>query len=154
VPRPLDGNNDGTAVCDIGAYEFVHPSADSDKDKMPDTWEIDNLLNPAINDAQGDRDHDMFQNANEYIAGTDPGDPLSLLSVRDIRTAMAATGSVAFSWLTTSGRTYWVYSSTNLRTQPVWQSTVFTNQSWNGGILTYTNQNPQPKYFRVGVRYL
>jgi len=23
IARPVDGNNDGTAVCDVGAYEFM-----------------------------------------------------------------------------------------------------------------------------------
>lgn len=39
VSRPLDGRNDGTNAWDVGAYEYVHPQADSDGDGMRDAAE-------------------------------------------------------------------------------------------------------------------
>lgn len=35
-PRALDGDNDGTDLADMGAFEYVHPSADSDGDGVTD----------------------------------------------------------------------------------------------------------------------
>jgi len=40
VSRPLDGRHDGTNQWDIGAMEFVHPTADSDADTMRDAYEV------------------------------------------------------------------------------------------------------------------
>lgn len=77
VARPLDGDNDGDARRDIGAYEYVHPAADSDRDQMPDAAEI--------------------------AAGTDPVNPLSRLQVRAI--AMAGTNLV-LRWDSAPGRAY------------------------------------------------
>ena len=38
VPRPLDGDADGVALSDLGAFEVVHPTADTDGDDLPDAW--------------------------------------------------------------------------------------------------------------------
>jgi len=72
--RPLDGNNDGTARHDLGAYEYVYEGSllDSDGDGMPDDWEIANGLNPLVNDAALDPDGDGLTNLQEYTLGTDP----------------------------------------------------------------------------------
>ena len=53
VARPLDGNANGVAAFDMGAFEFVHPLADTDGDSARD--------------------------AAEVIAGTNPTDPASVL---------------------------------------------------------------------------
>lgn len=40
IPRPLDGDNDGQARHDMGTYEFVHPTADTDGDRLIDNDEL------------------------------------------------------------------------------------------------------------------
>jgi hypothetical protein len=45
---------------------------DTDGDGMPDAWEVDHYLNPAVNDAQNDNDNDGLKNIDEYHYRTDP----------------------------------------------------------------------------------
>jgi hypothetical protein len=64
----------------MGAYE--HIGADTDRDGMPDLWEIDHELdpdNPA--DAMWDSDRDGMINRNEFVAGTLPWDASSVLKL-------------------------------------------------------------------------
>lgn len=58
--------------------EEVGADWDSDKDGMPDAWELKYGLNPLdAGDASGDLDRDGFTNIEEFLAGTDPTDPKS-----------------------------------------------------------------------------
>jgi hypothetical protein len=60
--RPLDGDGDGTALFDIGAYEF-RPFTDSDGDGLDDL--VDNCpfdANPQQEDGDGDGDGDACDN--------------------------------------------------------------------------------------------
>lgn len=51
---PLDGNNDGYACIDIGAFEFLNYDADSDGDGLSDGHEVDTGLTiPTQSDAGG-----------------------------------------------------------------------------------------------------
>ena len=42
---------------------------------MPDFYEIQNGLNPLIDDSSLDPDNDGYSNLNEYEMGSDPHDP-------------------------------------------------------------------------------
>ncbi|NJO00015.1 MAG: hypothetical protein HC875_40840, partial [Anaerolineales bacterium] len=48
------------------------PEADSDGDGLADGWEMDNGLDPLVNDAADDPDNDGLTNLAEYQAGSDP----------------------------------------------------------------------------------
>ncbi len=85
IPRPLDGDNDGSAVVDMGCYEYVNPSADSDGDQIPDGWENDSGLNAASSNApSANADSDPFTDIEEYIADTQPTNAASYLAISDI----------------------------------------------------------------------
>jgi len=80
VPRPLDGDADATSRVDMGCYEFISPSADTDGDGIPDRWEWDRGLDPTdAADGEADSDGDSFSNRKEYLADTDPWDADSCL---------------------------------------------------------------------------
>ena len=50
------GGADTAWIDDVTFPGFV----DSDGDSMPDGWEIDNDMDPLIDDANGDADNDLF----------------------------------------------------------------------------------------------
>jgi hypothetical protein len=88
VPRPLDGDHDGDSVCDIGAYEFIHGAADSDRD--------------------GQRD------ADEIVAGTSPTNAAERFAIDRVFTGSSPAEAWQVAWGTVSGRLYTVLTSTNL----------------------------------------
>jgi hypothetical protein len=96
TPRPLDGDNSGSAAVDIGAYEFIHALADTDGDIMPDIYELDHGFNP-VNplDASENPDEDPQDNVHEYVAGTDPWDGSSYFHITIIDTSAPG---VAIEW--------------------------------------------------------
>lgn len=111
--RPLDGHNIGHSqwiLWDIGAHEYVHPDADTDKDGMPDAWEAPHGLNLIADDSALDLDADGQLNLGELLAGTDPRDPASALQ---LLTPCAASGGVAVSWASVTGRTYTLERATS-----------------------------------------
>ncbi|GIK36978.1 MAG: hypothetical protein BroJett011_08110 [Chloroflexota bacterium] len=61
-------------IAKIYAQDQLPQDPDADDDGMPDQWEADNGLDPQINDANGDLDHDGLANLEEYQKGTNPND--------------------------------------------------------------------------------
>jgi hypothetical protein len=47
---------------------------DADNDRMDDRWEVNHGLDPNVNDANGDLDHDGLTNLEEYLDGINPND--------------------------------------------------------------------------------
>ena len=96
MPRPLDGDADGTPASDMGVYEFVHPMADTDADGLTDTSEL-----YGADPTEGDSDGDGLGAGGEVVADTDPLDEGSLLAF----TGLAPTNPMSDQvWTTPSWR--------------------------------------------------
>lgn len=68
-----DSDGDGLSdYAEVFVYRTDPTKADTDKDGMPDGWEVKHGLNPLKNDAHGDKDKDGVDNLTEYKQGRDP----------------------------------------------------------------------------------
>jgi hypothetical protein len=122
---------------------------DTDGDEMTDGWEVNNGLNPLLNDASGNGDGDQLSNYQEWIAGTSPTNGNSTFRIDGIAIVTNEFSPVIY-WQSVSGRYYSVHSKSNL-TDVSWD----TNQSRRfsqGGMLSYTNLNAaQTHFYRISV---
>lgn len=114
----------------IGAREFVDPdTVDTDRDGMPDVWEELHELDPEdAADAGLDGDLDGATNLEEFIAGTDPGDPESVFRLT-FTVATDQNGRVEFAAQT--GRSY------RLETRE-----LASNSGWEPGTAIISPGNP------------
>jgi hypothetical protein len=129
VPRPLDGNANGHAGYDIGAYEFLNGAADSDGDGLSDT--------------------------NELRAGTGLVDPASYLGIMDVWLApgIGATGLVV-RWQSVTGKVYRLQRGTNLLDTPPCPVLVCTNIPAVPPMNTHTDTTAVgqgPWFYRIGL---
>ncbi|MBI3416366.1 MAG: lamin tail domain-containing protein [Verrucomicrobia bacterium] len=91
---------------------------DADADGLPDAWEIVHGLD--LNDARDaahDEDDDGLNNFQEYLAGTDPFDPSSVLS---LSIARLPTGKPRLTFAAAAGKSYSVQFRGDLNTG-VWE---------------------------------
>ena len=95
-----------------------------------------------------DPDHDGTATWQEWIAGTDPTNRLSVLSVTNLSTSAAG---YVLSWPSVSNRIYWVDRSTNL-IQPSFES-LATNLPATPPMNVYTDQVPvlDRAFYRIRV---
>jgi hypothetical protein len=110
-PRPLDGNWDGTAAFDVGAFEYDPQTADSSSDGIPDYWCCQYGFDP--NDpsvATQNPDQDAFSNLDEWVADTDPTNAQSLFRIL----AISNLPPVTVYFLSSSNRLYSLLFSTDL----------------------------------------
>ncbi len=102
------------AVAASFSPRFFTPTiaADNDNDGMADDWEIQHFRNLGFSDGTSDTDGDSFTDRQEFIAGTDPWDATSRLELTGL-----VGGSNLF-WKAVQGKSYSVFTSTNLVTGP------------------------------------
>jgi parallel beta-helix repeat protein len=147
--RPLDGNGDGLARFDIGAFEYLLSSADSNGDGIPDGWCQRYGLNPIDPQvAAGDPDLDAYTTFQEWVADTDPTNALSYFHIA----AITSVSPLAVAFQSSSNRQYTLYFCTNLDgghwTQVMGQANLPGTGSLS--VLQDTNAIP-PTFYRVGV---
>ena len=95
------------------ATDVIQPGIDSDHDGIADAFELSVTDPPSLDvlTATGDYDHDGSTDLEEYIAGTNPMNPLSRLSVTD---AVVSGNEFTLTWTSMPGRHYRITSSINL----------------------------------------
>jgi len=152
MPRPLDGNGNGRVDFDIGAYELLLATADSNGDGIPDGWTWQNGFDPtATGVATGNPDGDRYNTGDEWVADTNPHDPQSEFEITDITRGQ----QVGVSFLSSSNRVYALYGATNLVSEAAAWTAVAgsTNVRGTGNTLTLNDAtNSVQKFYRVEVR--
>jgi hypothetical protein len=150
LPRPLDGTGGGVARFDMGAHEYLLPTADSNGDGIPDGWTRRygfSPLDPGL--ATADPDRDGCPTLHEYVADTDPTNAASLFRLETLPDGRPAV--VGFS--SSSNRLYTLYYRTNL-TAGTWAIVPGQADISGAGGTQYLSDTNQAagKYYRVGVR--
>src|SRR6185437_5757825 len=127
-----------------GTNQFLF--TDTDADGLPDAWEMQYFGTLAYG-ANDDPDHDGLSNYQEYIAGTNPSNANSVLRVTEIN---AASGQVNLTWNSVAGKTYTIYSASQIGGP---YTPVLTMPSaGNGQTSTNLTGSASNQFYRVGVQ--
>ncbi len=143
----LDGNPrivGGTV--DVGAYEFQTPSS-----LLSYAW-LQKYGLPTDGSADyGDPDGDGLNNWQEWRAGTDPTNPLSVLRLMK---PVPGPSGIAVSWHSVDTRTYFLERNTNLGVAPFFLP-LSSNIVGQAGTTTLLDTNAAvlgPVFYRVGIQ--
>ena len=147
LARPLDGDGDGTAAYDIGAYEFLLATADTNGDGIPDGWCRQHDLDPTDPDlATKNPDNDPFNTGDEWLADTDPTDAQSYFGLESISVG----DEVTVSFESSADRIYTLLSSIDLQTWTPVAGQVGIAGTGGADSLVDADAGPR-KFYAVGV---
>jgi Tol biopolymer transport system component len=125
--------------------------SDTDADGIPDSWLTQYFGHPTAqagdqSRAQDDPDGDGLTNLQEYLAGTDPTNPASVLRVQI--TVDVSSVSAVLTWAAAPGRSYGVQYKDSL-TDPVWiDAAGSVSISGGQGSIVVTPVQPS-RYYRI-----
>jgi hypothetical protein len=98
--------------------DSMSPGADTDRDGIPDAWELSMTGNLSSLTADGDLDGDNQSDLLEYLADTDPTDPGDQLRLE----VVASGTTIAFTWMAQPTRQYQVETRLSLTPEEGWQA--------------------------------
>jgi len=109
--RPIDGDMNGSALFDIGAYEYDPQSSDTDADMLSDYDEvIVYFCDPIVEDS----DSDGMLDGAEVVAGTSPTNDASFFAMESGQAPDYSGAGFVLRWNSVSGRQYSVLRSDDL----------------------------------------
>lgn len=133
------------AVILLAGFLCQNPPLTAETDRntngIPDSWEHQYTGSVTGMSATADSDTDTVNNLDEFLAGTDPINPLSMFTIQT--SSFNRTNGTLLTWSNASARAYSITWSTNLVAQPftnlvtnlVTNLTFISSQTWN----TYTD---------------
>jgi hypothetical protein len=126
---------------------------DADGDGLPDEWETLNFGSATGANPDEDSDGDTMSNRAEYLAGTDPKDPLSYLKIDRTQPDAASNLWVRVEFYAISNRTYTVQSSDRASGAPWAKVADVPATTTNRAVRLYDPHpaGPAPRFYRLST---